>query len=202
MRRDERHETMRSNPHPTSQGITVMTFLQAPGFLIEPAAYMTFMVETGLDERIVHVLGETDVEDRAALNQAAVDIQLSIEAMWIPRAVRAAIVDRYSALSDDEMGMVTVRSSATGAGPVLEALAHLNDTAHPARGTSAVLKSVRRCWASAFSARAIRLRDKVGLAHTGLDVAVLVCAWPSRTAQPEMSKASACARRTRQPRLA
>lgn len=146
-----------------------------PGFRVEATSYTTFVVDTGLEDRIAHLLHDLDLDDEEAVNQAAADIQLGIAATWIPQTVRAAIIEGYAALTGgDETATVAVRASAPGLDTPLEALTRFNDTSHSARGTSAVLNAVRRCWASAFSARAIIMRGKLGFPHARRDIAVIV----------------------------
>jgi pyruvate,water dikinase len=69
---------------------------------------------------------------------------------------------------------VAVRSSAVGEDGVLTSFAGQYETYLNIIGIEAVAEAVRRCWASAWSARALQYRQQQGLADEAIRLAVLI----------------------------
>jgi pyruvate, water dikinase len=145
------------------------------GFVVGAPTYAAFIDRTGLRDAMADRLRELDVDDTAALEQAANDVRARIEAQEVPDDIRAAIADAYGALgSDPERPPVAVRSSATAEDTASASFAGMNETFLNIRGEDAVVDAVRRCWASLFGARTIFYRAKRGLDQAGMDIAVVV----------------------------
>ncbi|HEU5105584.1 MAG TPA: phosphoenolpyruvate synthase [Solirubrobacterales bacterium] len=146
-----------------------------PGFVIGAPAYAAFCETQALRERIAERMATLDVEDTAALEQAATELRAEIEDEPLPPAVADAIEIAYRDLAgEDPEAAVAVRSSATAEDTEAASFAGMNETLLNVRGVEAVLDAVRRCWSSLFGARTIYYRAKQGLPQAEMDIAVVV----------------------------
>ncbi|MGW5155802.1 PEP/pyruvate-binding domain-containing protein [Nonomuraea wenchangensis] len=125
------------------------------GFHVTTAAYRAF-VAGFLDE-----IDPRDPEGAAAL----------FARHEIPEPVAAAIREAYAGLGDDVA--VAVRSSATAEDLPELSFAGQQDTFLNVRGDG-LLPAVLRCWASLWNARAIAYRDRNGVPHDDVALAVVV----------------------------
>jgi pyruvate,water dikinase len=145
------------------------------GFVVGAPTYARYVDETGLREQIAERLRDLDVDDTAALEAIAEDVRAMIETQAVPAGIRRAIAEAYAELGGAEgHPPVAVRSSATAEDTASASFAGMNETFLNVRSESAVVDSVRRCWASLFGARTIFYRAKRGLDQAGMDIAVVV----------------------------
>lgn len=93
------------------------------------------------------------------------------EAAEIPAELAEAITAAYDALGG---GPVAVRSSATAEDLPGAAFAGQQDTELNVVGAAALLDSVRRCWGSLWTERAIAYRAKLGIDPAEVRIAVVV----------------------------
>ncbi|GAA1704413.1 PEP/pyruvate-binding domain-containing protein [Nonomuraea bangladeshensis] len=125
------------------------------GFHVTTAAYRAFVA--GFRDEI----DPRDPEGTAAL----------FARHEIPDQVAAAIREAYAGLGDDVA--VAVRSSATAEDLPELSFAGQQDTFLNVRGDG-LLPAVLRCWASLWNARAIAYRDRNGVPHDDVALAVVV----------------------------
>ena len=126
-------------------------------------------------EQIERRLGEVDVEDTAALSEAAAEIRSLIESKPMPERLEEAIVAAYRELAGEERGIaVAVRSSATAEDTESASFAGMNETFLNVRGEAGVVDAVRRCWSSLFGARTVYYRARRGFGQADMDIAVVV----------------------------
>lgn len=145
------------------------------GFVVTVRAYRAFLAETGVGDRIAERLAEIDTADPVARRQAAADIHVVFDAAPLPEAIRSELDQAYARLSDYcEAATVAVRSSPANDDSAAHLLAHMNDTFLCVHGEAAVLGAVRRCWGSAYGERSLTVREKLGLAHDEVEMAVVV----------------------------
>lgn len=146
-----------------------------PGFAVTTEAYRRFIKEGGIQGQIMEALSGLDPEDSAALDQASDHIRGLIESCPISTEMEDYIADYYRRLSK-MCGLpavpVAVRSSATAEDLPGASFAGQQETFLWIRGVEGVLKHVRMCISSLFTARAIAYRIKMGFAHE--DVALSV----------------------------
>jgi len=90
----------------------------------------------------------------------------------IPADVDAAVRAAYAALGPD--AAVAVRSSATAEDLPFASFAGLQDSFLNISGADAVVESVRRCWASLWTERAVAYRSTNGISHREVGLAVVV----------------------------
>jgi pyruvate, water dikinase len=145
-----------------------------PGFVVTVDAYERFAMASGLRAAIAARLRKVDIDDTAALEQAARDARSLVLESEIPDDVRAAVIDAYRALAGgDEAVAVAVRSSATAEDTAEFSFAGMHESFLGVRGEESLLEKVRACWASAYTARALYYRIRQGFpAEMGLAVVV------------------------------
>lgn len=139
-----------------------------------------FCVTTGVYREVVDVddviddLERTQVEDSARLAILAERARKTITTTPVPEHIRAAVVDAYSRLGEHRPTAVAVRSSATAEDLPHASFAGQQDTYLNVVGADEVLDSVRRCWASLWTDRAVTYRVANGIEHRAVSLAVVV----------------------------
>ncbi|MFC3957235.1 phosphoenolpyruvate synthase [Halovivax cerinus] len=144
-----------------------------PGFVVTAKTYREFIENAGIDEELFEVV-DVDVEDSAALADAADRAQALIEDTPFPDELRAEILAAYREVgTSDEEAFVAVRSSATAEDLPDASFAGQQETFLNVT-ESELLDRVRRCWASLFTQRAIYYRQEQGFDHSAVNIAVVV----------------------------
>ncbi len=142
-----------------------------PGFCVSVDMYASFLEETGIAEKINAMLDALDVEDTKELEKVAKAIRELILARPMPKVMQDEILEAYSKLD----GMkVAVRSSATAEDLPSASFAGQQDTYLNIEGNSKVIESVRKCWASLFTARAIYYRVTNRFSHRDVLISVVI----------------------------
>ncbi|MCC7371064.1 MAG: phosphoenolpyruvate synthase [Chloroflexi bacterium] len=160
-----------------------------PGFLLTTEAYRRAVEQGGLGEAIEAVLAETAVRSETATpadaaglpdrwERVSARVQAAFLAASMPSAVADSVREAYARLSA-EAGQpdtlpVAVRSSATAEDLPGASFAGQQETFLNVVGADAVLEAVRRCWASLWTARALAYRERLGVVHGGVAMAVVV----------------------------
>ena len=146
------------------------------GFAVTVDAYREFITANGLEDEIRRLMGECDVNDLVQLRKTGSQIREIIREGEFPDHIREEIKEAYHDLSlcyDQEITDVAVRSSATAEDLPDASFAGQQETFLNVRGWKGVLTSVRNCFASLFTDRAISYRDNFGYDH--FDVALSAC---------------------------
>ena len=150
-----------------------------PGFAVTAYAYKRFIEETGIAQKIYDILDETitDPKDPKQYEEASRRIRKLIESTPIPEEIRKAIVEAYRELSK-KIGrkpvFVAVRSSATAEDLPGASFAGQQETFLNVKGEEELLESVRKCWSSLFTPRAIFYRTEKGFRHEKVLISVAV----------------------------
>jgi pyruvate,water dikinase len=148
------------------------------GFVVVAPAYATFLVQTGLRERLAELLDPVDVEDTAALQAASAAARALFDETPVPESLAHEIRVAYGKLAggsgEDALLPVAVRSSATAEDTAATSFAGMNETYLNIRGADAVIDAVRRCWRSLFGARTVYYRGVNGFEQADMDIAVVV----------------------------
>jgi pyruvate, water dikinase len=147
-----------------------------PGFAVTTAAWRAMLEQDGLAGLIAAQVESLRAGDVVGQETAAQAIAAAFAARPLPRPVADAIAFDYQALcrregANDDLP-VAVRSSATAEDLPDASFAGQQDTYLWVVGAQAVLDSVRRCWASLYTARAIGYRDDRRIAHAEVQMAV------------------------------
>ncbi len=143
------------------------------GFHITTAAYIKFVEINDLQPAILKALDDLDLSRPASLEAASQTIQGLFLEKPIPDDISRAILDAYSALSGSNPA-VAVRSSATAEDLPEASFAGQQETFLNISGTDRVLESVRKCWASLWTGRAISYRARQNIPADGAALAVVV----------------------------
>jgi pyruvate,water dikinase len=146
-----------------------------PGFAVTTDSYSVFMEKAGINDMIFGLLADLAPDDIDALHQVAEKVRDMIKTAVIPQDVRKKILDGYSLLCAEceaDALPVAVRSSATAEDLPTASFAGQQDTYLWITGTDRVIESVRKCWASLYTARAISYRVKNDFPHEKVLISV------------------------------
>ncbi len=146
------------------------------GFSTTVAAYRCFIEENGLDEKIASLLRQYQAK-QLTLRQAGKNIRESILEKRLPEKVRETIENAYRKLCaqyDVNPLPVAVRSSATSEDQPGAGFAGMLDTHLNVQGETDLVSACHRCFASLFTDRAIRYREKMGMNALGASLCVAV----------------------------
>jgi pyruvate,water dikinase len=151
-----------------------------PGFIIATAAYQAFVVVNELAPIINGQLSTAN--DQLSMDATAQAIRAQFAAAPIPADLASQILASYHTLPTDsglrithhELPAVAVRSSATAEDLPDLSFAGQQDTLLNVVGDQALLQAVVMCWSSLWTARAIAYRQRNGIAHEGVALAVVV----------------------------
>lgn len=132
------------------------------GFHITTEAYRRFVAENGIQPRILAALKGVDTTDPTTLEPVSRFIGGFFAEGRIPAEIAEAVSAAYTTLKGVP---VAVRSSATAEDLPGASFAGQQETYLNIRGTEAVLKAVKKCWASLWTARAIAYRAARLSAH-------------------------------------
>jgi len=150
-----------------------------PGFAISAYAYKRFIEETGIAQKIYDILDETitDPKDPGQYEEASKKIRKLIESTSIPGYLQKEISEAYRKLCEktgSKEVYVAVRSSATAEDLPGASFAGQQETFLNVKGEEELLESVRKCWSSLFTPRAIFYRTQKGFRHEKVLISVAV----------------------------
>ncbi|MDD5133059.1 MAG: phosphoenolpyruvate synthase [Candidatus Nanoarchaeia archaeon] len=169
-----------------------------PGFVVTASAFKHFLEETKLNKKIYPILNKIEIQETAALEKTAKEIQELILDQEMPEDIKNDIIYSYenmdvsselfnavnsSALSKSalniikagrEIPFVAVRSSATAEDLPEASFAGQQETYLNIKGKDNLIRAVQRCWASLFTARAIYYRTKNNFPHEKVLIAVVI----------------------------
>jgi len=150
-----------------------------PGFVITAQAYSYFIEKTGLDKEIKKIVKDIDIENTKELNKISGEIRALIETAELPLEMSEVILEAYDILDVDKKSMaeakgtalailrhsheppfVAVRSSATTEDLADASFAGQQESFLSVKGHKELLISVKKCFSSLFTARAIYYRKK------------------------------------------
>ncbi len=176
--------------------LAVMARLNLPvpaGFTVTAGAYKKFLEDNNLYGEIYSILDGLDVEDSEKLHDSAEKIQNIILEAKMPYELKQEIMEAYENLNIDidvykmagkkaldiikagrDTPFVAVRSSATAEDLPTASFAGQQATFLNVKGGEEVAKSVQKCMASLFTARAIYYRVKNNFDHRKVYIAVIV----------------------------
>jgi len=142
------------------------------GFCVSTEAFKRVMSAAPAIGGLLDRLALLKVENREAIRELAAAIRGVIEGIAIPEDVQEAITRFLAQLGEQEA--YAVRSSATAEDLPGASFAGQQDTYLNVIGTPAILKHIRRCWASLFTERAVSYRMQNGFDHRKVFMAVVV----------------------------
>jgi len=143
-----------------------------PGFCVTTAAFDAWVCASPEALALRAALGRTNPANVEEMRTLAARLRQASATTPIPPAVEQAIVTAWQALGAQRA--YAVRSSATAEDSPTASLAGQQRTFLNMRGRDALLESIRRCWCSLYSDRAIVYRATKGMPHDSACMAILV----------------------------
>ncbi|MEU4399208.1 rifamycin-inactivating phosphotransferase [Micromonospora orduensis] len=142
------------------------------GFCVTTDAFRLIMAGAPSIEELLDHLSRLDPDDREAVRTLSARIRQTVEGVALPDVVSAAIDLALTDLGDD--AAYAVRSSATAEDLPTASFAGQQDTYLNVIGPAAIRTHVSRCWASLFTERAVTYRQRNGIDHRTVEMAVVV----------------------------
>ena len=142
------------------------------GFCVTTDAFQRIIAEAPSIGEQLERLSRLTPEDRDAIRALSAEIRRAIEGIAIPDDLQAAITRALAQVGDQ--AAYAVRSSATAEDLPTASFAGQPDTYLNVVGPAAILEHVRRCWASLFTERAVTYRQRNGIDHRRVSMAVVV----------------------------
>jgi pyruvate,water dikinase len=158
--------------HLTKLGIRIPS-----GFIITVDAYQGFLSFNHLESKINSLVAEIDYDNIESLRRAGLQIRNMIRNSKFPPELSKLIIEAYYKMSLDygqEITDVAVRSSATAEDLPDASFAGQQETYLNVRGPAAIMDSVRNCFASLFTDRAISYRQNFGFDHFAISISVCI----------------------------
>jgi pyruvate,water dikinase len=158
--------------HLSSLGINIPN-----GFVITVAAYREFVRYNNLDATIKKLIGAIDFDNIESLRRGGLQIRQLLRNSKFPTEISSQIIEQYYQLSgdyDQKETDVAVRSSATAEDLPDASFAGQQETYLNVRGPAALIDSVRNCFASLFTDRAISYRENFKYDHFAVGLSVCI----------------------------
>ncbi|MFI6338813.1 rifamycin-inactivating phosphotransferase [Streptomyces sp. NPDC050535] len=154
-------------------GLSRIEGIRVPeGFCVTTDAFRRIMAEVpSIDDRLDE-LSRSNPDDREAIRTLSARIRRTIEGIAVPGDLAAAVTGALAQLG--EQAAYAVRSSATAEDLPTASFAGQQDTYLNVVGPTAILQHVSRCWASLFTERAVTYRQRNGIDHRTVHMAVVV----------------------------
>jgi pyruvate,water dikinase len=154
--------------------LTSAGFDVPPGFVLTTEAYDYFLKENDLEGVLTSAIADLDVSSDAALQEASAKIRSAFEQGEVPKDLVDEVVENYKKLGKGNYPLVAVRSSATAEDLPTASFAGQQDTYLNVSDPEMLILSVKKCWSSLFTPRAIAYRVSKGFDHTMVKLAVVV----------------------------
>ncbi|MFJ9412390.1 rifamycin-inactivating phosphotransferase [Streptomyces sp. NPDC101393] len=154
-------------------GLSHIDGIRVPGgFCVTTDAFRRVMAAAPSMGDLLDQLSRWDPDDREAIRTLSAQIRRTIEGIALPDDLAAAITRALAGLG--EQAAYAVRSSATAEDLPTASFAGQQDTYLNVVGPAAILQHVSRCWASLFTERAVTYRQRNGIDHRTVHMAVVV----------------------------
>jgi len=144
-----------------------------PGFVVTAQAYKEFIEKTNIKNKILNIIANLNVDDNSKLQAISSKIQKLISTTPIPKKIQDEIKSNYLKIGNSKE-FVACRSSATAEDLPEASFAGQQATFLNIKGPDSVVKAVRDCWASLFTARAVYYRSKNHFPTEKVLIAVVV----------------------------
>ncbi|HEY4111880.1 phosphoenolpyruvate synthase [Puia sp.] len=142
------------------------------GFCISTGAFNRVIGESPSINELLDQLSRLKAEDREKIVELSSKLRSTIEGIAIPQDISDEITRRL--VNGGEENAYAVRSSATAEDLPTASFAGQQDTYLNIIGKEAILKHIRKCWASLYTGRAIIYRLQNGFDHRKVHLAVVV----------------------------
>ncbi len=146
------------------------------GFAVTANAYKVFLEKTKSNKTIESLLSKMDIADMDSLQDVSMKIRKHVEGMSMPKDMEKEILKKYEELckkTGKENMPVAVRSSATAEDLPGASFAGQQDTFLNITRRH-LLSSIKKCWSSLFTPRAIVYRKEKDFSHEEVLISVAV----------------------------
>jgi pyruvate,water dikinase len=147
------------------------------GFVVTVEAFKAYIAYNKLEKKISALISGLDPTDIIQLRRTGSNIRRLIADGSIPAELKKQISDKYSELSENygqDATDVAVRSSATAEDLPDASFAGQQETFLNVRGCHMLLNTIKSCFASLFTDRAISYRSERGFDHMQVQLSVAV----------------------------
>ncbi len=154
--------------------LTSAGFDVPPGFVLTTESYDYYLKHNNLATVIENALADLDVSSDTSLQNASAKIRKAFEEGEMPKDLEASILEMYKKMGKGKYPLVAVRSSATAEDLPTASFAGQQDTYLNVSEPESLLLSVKKCWSSLFTPRAIAYRVSKHFEHDKVKLAVVV----------------------------
>ncbi len=153
------------------------------GFAVTVDAFFEFLEKRKLKQKIVEIIDSIDVENTQELEQKSKQVRDMIKQETLPEETANEIIKAYSKLAEkekvgwltsSEQPFVAVRSSATAEDLPEASFAGQQETFLNVLGKENLLNSVKNCYASLYTPRAVYYRKKHGFKTEQVGLSAIV----------------------------
>jgi len=142
------------------------------GFCVTTDAFRGAVAQAPSIDSLLDQLSRLNSDDGESIRALSAQIRQTIEGIAVAGDLAEAITDAVARLG--EQTAYAVRSSATAEDLPTASFAGQQDTYLNVIGAAAILRHVSRCWASLFTERAVTYRQRNGIDHRAVHMAVVV----------------------------
>jgi rifampicin phosphotransferase len=142
-----------------------------PGFCVTTGAFTRFVTAARVGD-LLDRLSRTRPTDRTQIVATSGEIRAMIEQSALPEDLVASILATVNDVGGNSGW--AVRSSATAEDLPTASFAGLHDTFLNVVAPDVIIDRIRQCWASLFTDRAVTYRQRNGIDHRSVSIAVIV----------------------------
>lgn len=154
-------------------GLSRIEGIQVPaGFCLTTQAYREVTGKIEAFQALLDQLETLETDNRKGISDIGAKIRTLIEGAPIPKEIEQAIVSRLE--NDGEGQAYAIRSSATAEDLPGASFAGQQDSYLNITGKEAILKHIRKCWASLYTDRAIIYRLQQQIDHKNVFLSVVI----------------------------
>lgn len=147
------------------------------GFAVTAQAYKYFLAEAGVEKEIYKILKQVNRKNIGTLQRIGEEVRQLILNAALPNDLEKEILEAYRNLSKEyksRFADVAVRSSATAEDLPTASFAGQQESYLNVKGDYQLLTTVKQCFASLFTDRAIAYRLDQGFKHEDVALSVVV----------------------------
>lgn len=154
-------------------GLSRIEGIRVPGGVcVTTDAFRRVMAQAPSIDDQLDELSRVDPDDRETIRTLSARMRRTVEEVAVPGDIAAAVTGALARLG--EQAAYAVRSSATAEDLPTASFAGQQDTYLNVVGPAAILQQISRCWASLFTERAVIYRQRNGIDHRAVHMAVVV----------------------------
>lgn len=141
------------------------------GFVVTTKAYLEFAQSPDISSAVKKCIEEATSMDGSLLEDASAEVRQAIRRADVSENLIESIREAYERLGG---GSVAIRSSATAEDLPSASFAGQYDTFLNVKGIERICETVKECFASMWTRRAVSYRKNNGIPHDGMALAVVV----------------------------